>query len=124
MAQIINTGINSGLFSASTTAFSAITDSLITADISGCKDPVTVVVDIPESAAGEFQFLCVPAEKGFGEIKISLTGGKLNVFRITTKGLKKPDGSGDFKLLTADGGSAAGKNIKIAFLKYASVLNN
>lgn len=120
MAQTINTTINSGLFNASAAELQAITENSFTADLSDCKDAVTVIADAA-SASGEFSFVCI-SDDGKSRTEIPLIAGALNVFHITTKGLKKKDGSADFEI--AGDTSAASAGIKVAFLKYISVINN
>lgn len=120
MAQTINTTINNGLFNAAATGFDVIAESKLIADLSDCKDAVTVIVDL-SFTSGDVSFSCMSA-KGDVYKSIALTAGVLNVFRIITHGIKKADGTADFVITASAGLSSA--NIRAAILKYVPVVNN
>lgn len=120
MAQTINTTLNNGLFKADKLDFDTVTQNNIIADLSGCKDEIAVIVDLG-SASGKVSFDCLSPDGKVVE-SVALTAGNVNVFRITTHGIKKADGTADFAIKSD--AAIAGANVKVAFLKYVSVINN
>ncbi len=127
MAQNIKAINNIGLFNASADDFATITESgkevLLNADIKDCKDPITVIVDIPASASGEYEMVCPYADSD-KEVRIKLTAGKLNTIRITSYGIKKSNGTADFKMTTTNDSGFASLGVRVAFIKQVDVVNN
>ncbi len=117
MAQTINTSTNNGIFNVGEAEFADISQQEIVADISGCKDPIAVIIQLPSGASGNI--ICKASETGVSDKTIPLTAGVLNVFYMETKGYKDSKGMAEFN---ADS-SIVGKGAKIAFLKYANVIN-
>jgi len=116
MAQTINTITNNGIFQVCEAEFTSVSDTEIKADLSHCKEPITVIIDVP-SDASDAKLICNSAEKGFSDKAIQLIAGKLNVFRMETKGFKDHEG---FVTFATEGLNGA----KIAFLKYSAVINH
>lgn len=121
---VINTITNSGLFNVTAEDFQVITESgneiPMQADLSGGREPITVIIDIPEGTSGEFQLSC----KGGWNNTIPLSAGKLNVMHITSYGLREEGGMGNFLLSTTNESGFASLGVKIAFIKYIAVINN
>ncbi len=117
MAQTINTLTNNGIFNVGEAEFASISQQEIIADLSGCKDPIAVIIQLPEGTTGNIT--CKAAEAGVGDKTISLKAGVLNVFYMETKGFKDSEGMAEFN---ADA-SIVGNGAKIAFLKYTNVIN-
>ena len=120
MAQTINTTLNNGLFKADKLDFDTLTENKVVADLSGCKEEIAVIVDLT-GASGDISFDCL-SPVGKAVESIPLKSGEINVFRITTHGIKNADGLAYFAIKSD--AAISGANIKIAFLKYVSVINN
>ncbi len=118
MAQTINTITSNGIFEISEAEFVSISNSEIEANLLGCKAPITVIIDVPSSVSGG-AIICKGAEKGYADKRLDLISGKLNVFRMETKGFKDLQG---ITLFTSEGLTNSGA--KIAFLKYSAVINH
>ena len=116
MAQTIDTITNNGIFQVSEVGFTSVTDTEIKSELSHCKEPITVIIDVPSSAS-DAKLICNGAESGFSGKTMQLIAGKLNVFRMETKGFKDQEG---FVTFTTEGLNGA----KIAFLKYSAVINH
>jgi hypothetical protein len=124
MAQNINSYSTNGLFKANAIALSEVTEAVFSADLSDAKDSITVIVDATASSASDIVLSCLPSEAGYGEVKVPLTSKSLNVVNITTKGIKKNDGLGEFKFVDTNGASLGQQDIKICFVKYSPVINH
>ena len=120
--QNISTTIKSGLFNADAIPFSTVSDAMISTDISGCKDPILVLIDVPQNAEG-CEFSCLPAKAGFKKESIKLESGVINGIFITSHGYKKDNGFADFEFSAVNGGVAS-MGIKVAFVKQVSVINH
>ena len=118
MAQNINSITANGLFNSGEFGLTALTENSFSTDVSGCKDPITVIVDTTSDKSKSHTLVCLGAD-GKKDKEIKLGVGTMNAIRITTNGLKKADGFIDFSI---EGGASAG--IKVAFLKYVPVVNN
>jgi hypothetical protein len=124
MAQNINAYSTNGLFKANAIALSEVTEAVFSADLSDAKDSITVIVDTTASSASDIVLSCMPSEAGYGEVRVPLTAKSLNVVNITTKGIKKNDGFGEFKFVNTNGASLGQQGIKICFVKYSPVINH
>jgi len=122
MAQVINTNLNEGIFKATDATLTQITNTVFSADLSGCKDPITVISEVP-AGAGNIEFVCVNAKEGVKNQTVALKAGALNIFRITTEGYKNGEGFGQFQILVG-GTPSANSGVRVAFLKYVSVINH
>ncbi len=120
MAQTINTTLNNGLFKADKLDFDVISENKLIADLSGCMDEVAVLVDL-SGMSGNVSFDCL-SSIGKAVESIPLTAGVVNVFRITTHGIKTADGTANFAIKSDS--SVANAGVRVAFLKYVSVINN
>ncbi len=118
MAQTINSITNNGIFKVSEAEFVSITDNTFKAELSNCKEPITVIIDVP-SAVSDGYIVCESTEDGVSGKKLSLVSGKINVFRMETKGFKNIDGFVEFS-----SSGLANSGAKIAFLKYSAVINH
>ncbi len=116
MAQTIETITNNGIFQASEFQLVSVTEAEFKALLSDCKEPITVIAEAP-AGASDCKIICKGAEKGYCNKEILLTAGKMNVFRMETKGFKNSDGFIEFESQGFSGG-------KIAFLKYSAVINH
>ena len=117
--MIINTSLSNGLFKADIVEFPEITESQITADIGGSKEPLAALVYLPDTLSAAYSFVCVNAPKNI----ISLEKG-LNVIHLTSKGIANDYGIAEFNVVAKDGSSVSGKGIKVGFVKYTSVINH
>ncbi len=117
MAQTINSTTSNGLFSASAFDFTALNSDNFSSDVSDCKDPITVIVDTTADKSNAYSLVCVGTDGKKKEVKLEI--GSVNAIHITTFGYKNTDGMMDFEIT---GGASAG--IKVAVLKYTSVVNH
>ncbi len=115
----INTSVSNGLFKADIIEFPEITESLVTADISGSKEPLAALVYVPDTVSASYSFYCANAPKNI----IALEKG-LNVIHLTSKGIADEDGMAEFNVVAKDGSAVSGNGIKVGFVKYTSVINH
>lgn len=117
--MIINTSLSNGIFKAGIVEFPEITESQITADIGGSKEPLAALVYVPDTASAAYSFYSAMAPKAI----VALEKG-LNVIHLTSKGIADEDGMAEFNVVAKDGSSVSGKGIKVGFIKYTSVINH
>ena len=127
MAQNITSYISNGLFEAGKINLEYLNESGTTAsistDLSGCKDSVIAIVDIPTSSDGSHSFVFKSADGG-KDIKVDLVPNKTNVIRFTTKGIKGKDGIGNFEFITDNGMGISNLAVKVGFIKCVDVVNH
>lgn len=121
MAQVINITNANGVFEAAQINYNTLTSDSFSADLKDDKDGITAIIDIP--VAGEFELICLSAKGGEQE-QVTLTPKAANFIHLTTHGIKKNDGFGDFKIVSPTGANVSGSGIKIGFIKYTPVINH
>ena len=123
MAQVITTTKANGVFEAAQINYYTLTSDSFSADLTDEKDGITAIIEIPSSASGEFELVCLSA-KGDELSTIPLVGKAANYIRLTTHGIKKNDGFGDFKIVSPSGAIVPAAGIKLGFIKYTPVVNH
>jgi len=92
-------------------------------DLSGCKDSIIMLVDIPVGGEVKNTIKFVSCEDN-KDAEVVLTNGKLNVIRFTTKGIKDADGLGHFQFTTENGMGVDGVTATITLIKCVDVVNH
>ncbi len=126
MAQTITAYRTDGIFKSSGIALDSVTDAKLTASLKDAKDCITVLVELPSTATGNTSLVFAPAEEATGDkgVTIPLTAGTINHLLITTKGIKKNDGSAEFTFTNSNGTAVNQLGIKMCFVKHSAVLNH
>lgn len=126
-AQNIKVTLTEGLFNVGTVQLDRIMNPTAVAelktDLVGGNDPAAFIVNIPESATGNYTLSFVFAN-GEKEITCPLTAGNMNVVHFTTLGIKSADGYGYFKLTTDNSAGLAAQSITAGVIKYRAVTNH
>lgn len=91
----------------------------LTADLTGGKDPFTVLINVPADAVGNHMLICKSADGGKDK-EIPVTTGYMNVIRLSSKGIKKPDGTADF-VFSTDITSINALDVSMCIIKSAEV---
>lgn len=121
----INSYNTYGLFTPAGVTMSAVTGSSKTATVSftlSGSAPATLLVNIPADSIGE-HILTFKSADGRADVSVQLDVGELNVIRLDSKSIKKPDGTADFTISTT-AASVSAISATACVVCHAAVKNN
>lgn len=123
MSQAINSISTHGLFEAAQTNSYTLTSDSFSADLRDAKDSVLAVIDIPSPVTDKFELICLSVD-GDEYKRVPLVSKTINLIHLTTLGIKRSNGFGEFKIVSPSGAIVPAAGIKLYFVKYSPVVNH